>query len=321
MADSPFPFVNEKSDAFETLFDDGAPADTLTGEESVMDIGEDPPAEPVLEDPPAEPAGEEPPATEPVVESNGRDASALQSELDKLKEETKDHQNLKQLLDIVTSNPALNEAVRLAVAGLDPTQAFSKAKEVVVEAAKGWQSSIPDPVKPADFDQFQSVSDPDSASYRYRAAVEEKRIQDTIDKRVFDFESKQAQTAAQQNQQTLRQQAKAQALALLDRAIVADGLADRAEEIRSWVMTGLGQSTEQQIVKMFRAVHGLDAPPAPPVVPGLDKKKTELAAQRANAEAVVASAVVPGAAVTSEPDDFFAGEGNALKRLYSQSER
>lgn len=308
-----------ESDDFKTLF--GAPDPVIEpagGEPPAVELSTETPAEPETPEATPEPLGEETPAAEPEAAAGGRDASKLQSELDTLKERTKDYDNLQQLLNIVTSNPALNEAVRLAVAGLDPTQAFAKATKVVeAEAAKGWQSSIPDPVKPAEFDEFQSVSDPSSASYKYRVAVEEKRIQDTIDKRVFDFEAKQAQTRTQETQQAQRQQAKAQALALLDRAIVADGLADRAEEIRSWVMTGLGQSTEQQIVKMFRAVHGLDAPPAPPVVPGLDKKKTELAQQRKAAEDAVANgATVPGAPVPEE-DNFFKGHGTAMAGLYS----
>jgi len=307
-----------ESDDFKTLF--GAPDPVIEpagGEPPAVELSPEPAAEPDTPAAEPEPLGEEPPAVEPEPVAGGRDASKLQSELDKLKEETKDHENLKQLLNIVTSNPALNEAVRLAVAGLDPTQAFAKAKEVVVEAAKGWQSSIPDPVKPAEFDEFQSVSDPSSASYKYRVALEEKRIQDTIDKRVFDFEAKQAQTAAQNTQQIQREQAKNQALAILDQAIVADGLGDKADAVRSWVMTGLAKATPQQIVKMFRAVHGLDAPPAPPVVPGLDKKKTELAQQRKAAEDAVANgATVPGAPVPEE-DNFFKGHGTAMAGLYS----
>ncbi len=307
------------SEDFATLFGSGEPVIEPAGGEPAVELSPDPPAEPETPVVPPEPSGEEPPAVEPEAAAVGRDASKLQSELDTLKERTKDYDNLQQLLDIVTSNPALNEAVRLAVAGLDPTQAFAKATKVVeAEAAKGWQSSIPDPVKPADFDEFQSVSDPSSASYRYRVALEEKRIQDTIDKRVFDFENKQAQTAAQQNQQIQREQAKNQALAILDQAIVADGLGDKADAVRSWVMTGLAKESAQNVVKMYRAVHGLDAPPAPPVVPGLDKKKTELAQQRKAAEDAVANgATIPGAPVPSEDDKFFAGHGTAMSGLYS----
>lgn len=307
------------SEDFATLFGSGEPViEPAGGEPPAVEPSPEPAAEPETPAAEPEPSGEEPPAVEPEPVAGGRDASKLQSELDTLKERTKDYDNLQQLLDIVTSNPALNEAVRLAVAGLDPTQAFSKAKEVVVEAAKGWQSSIPDPVKPAEFDEFQSVSDPSSASYKYRVALEEKRIQDTIDKRVFDFEAKQAQTAAQNTQQIQREQAKNQALAILDQAIVADGLGDKADAVRSWVMTGLAKATPQQIVKMYRAVHGLDAPPAPPVVPGVDKKKTELAQQRKAAEeAVAAGATIPGAPVPTEDDKFFAGHGTAMAGLYS----
>lgn len=306
------------SEDFATLFGSGEPVIEPAGGEPAVELSPEPAAEPETPAAEPEPLGEEPPAVEPEPAAGGRDASKLQSELDKLKEETKDHENLKQLLNIVTSNPALNEAVRLAVAGLDPTQAFAKAKEVVVEAAKGWQSSIPDPVKPADFDQFQSVSDPDSSSYRYRVAVEDKRVKDAIAQGIWEFKSEQAQTTAQKDQQTLRQQARDQALTILDQAIVADGLGDKADAVRSWVMTGLAKATPQQIVKMFRAVHGLDAPPAPPVVPGLDKKKTELAQQRKAAEDAVANgATIPGAPVPSENDKFFAGYGTAMAGLYN----
>lgn len=307
------------SEDFATLFGSGEPVIEPAGGEPAVELSPDLPAEPETPVAEPEPSGEEPPAVEPEPVAGGRDASKLQSELDTLKERTKDHENLQQLLNIVTSHPALNEAVRLAVAGLDPTQALAKATKVVeAEASKGWQSSIPDPVKPADFDEFQSVSDPSSASYRYRVALEEKRIQDTIDKRVFDFESKQAQTAAQQSQQIQREQAKNQALAILDQAIVADGLGDKADAVRSWVMTGLAKESAQNVIKMFRAVHGLDAPPAPPVVPGVDKKKTELAQQRKAAEeAVAAGATIPGAPVPTEDDKFFAGHGTAMAGLYS----
>lgn len=305
------------SEDFATLF--GEPViEPAGGEPPAVEPSQEVPAEPEAPAAKPEPSGEEPPAAEPEPAA-GRDASRLQSELDTLKERTKDYDNLQQLLNIVTSNPALNEAVRLAVAGLDPTQAFAKAAQPAkAEPVKGWQSSIPDPVKPADFDEFQSVSDPASASYRYRVAVDEKRIQDAIDKRVFDIEARRTQEIEKATQESQRQQARAQALAVLDQAIIADGLADKADAVRAWVLNGIASATPQQVLKMFRAVHGLDAQPAAPVVPGVDKKKTELAAQRKAAEdAVAAGATIPGAPVPTEDDKFFAGHGTAMAGLYS----
>lgn len=306
-----------ESNDFETLFGEPEPVATPAGGEPVVDPAAAPATEP---DPdPQVPSPEGDPSPEGFPAGEGRDASRLQSELDMLKEKTKDYDNLQQLLAVVTSNPALNEAVRLAVAGLDPTQAFAKAKEVVAEAkVEEWKSSIPDPVKPADFDEFAAINDPNSASYRYRAAVEEKRIQDAIDRRIAAAEARQAQTFAQREAEAQRKQAQQQAWQIMDQAVVASGLQDKAADFRTWVTTELPKATPEHLLTMYKAVRGIGAPATPPVPPEVGKKQNELARQREAAEKAAAQgAIVPGAPVETEKDEFFPGYGTALASLYA----
>lgn len=307
------------SEDFASLFGEPEPVAVPAGEEPAVETpGVEPAAQPEEQTEP-EPTGGETPAAEPEPVVEGRDVSRIQSELDTLKERTKDYDNLQQLLSIVTSNPALNEAVRLAVAGLDPTQAFARAAQAPeAPVVQGWKSSIPDPVKPQDFDEFQSTSDPSSASYKYRVALEEKRIQDTIDKRMWELETKQAQDRDKATQVAQRQQAQAQARQIMDQALVAGGLQEKSSDFYAWVTTELPKASPQMLMTMFKAARGLGEVQAPPVPPEVGKKKDELARQRKAAEeAVAAGATVPGVAVPAEDDQFFAGHGTAMAGLYS----
>jgi len=255
------------------------------------------------ETPAAEPAEQKEEIAPEVVEERH-----FQSEYQKLQRKTENFDSYSQLFDVVTGNPALREMTQRVMAGLDPVD---KVAAPVAEPAP--QPVDPNmPVRPTDYDEYDAINTPQSASYRYNSAVREQTMRAEIKSQV-DAGIAEAKQAAQAEINQMKASQKQQlAVNQMNTALEGAGLGDRKQDFMRFA-GNINRSTPAQLIAMFRAIDAIGQEPTTQVT----QTQSELSRQREAAESsAINTAGVNGVSVDATPkDEWFTGWGSNLDNL------
>lgn len=267
--------------------------------------------EPKAETP--EPAPENPAEPAPEAARGSQTIESMQAELDRLKGQMSDYELKSQLVDIVNSDPRLNEAMRRKVAGLDafPEAPPGTTPNTPAPAPAPSGTSIPEPQKPEGYNEVDAGI-PGTSSHTWHLQHAQWKTLAALEARVAEAEKNAGTAADQKINALLAKQAQDAARQEMNMVLTQAGHGDKIADFWTWTQ-GLPRSSNGELLKMFLASKGLAEGAKP-------ETKSELAKQRKNAEQAAASAAaVPGAPPSTEKKEtFFPGfGGSAIERLRS----